>query len=106
MTHPVILLCPEPLGYKDRETAAQSVKPSGHEKHQRTCAADCRQSCHADKLSCHDRIRYIIKLLKDIAQKHRDHKSYDQFYRAACRHVMYFIVHICPLPFFLLVDRG
>ena len=96
MAHSVILLCPEPLGYENRETAAQSIEPSGHKKHQRTCASDRRQSSYADELPRYDRICYIIKLLKDIAQKHRNHKSYDQFDRAACRHVMYLIVHICP----------
>lgn len=41
-------------------------------------AAQCP---HPEKLSCYDRICNVIKLLKDVSEKHGNHKLYDQFYR-------------------------
>ena len=42
----------------------------------------------AQKLSCHNGIRNIIKLLENISQTHRNHKLNDQFYRTSCRHII------------------
>ena len=66
--HEVITFCAEPLGDQNGKTAGKSVEPACDKKHQRAGAADGGQSVDAEKLSCHNGIRNIIELLKNISQ--------------------------------------
>ena len=87
MPHPVILAGSKPLRYQDSESAAQSVEPSGHKEHERSGASDSRKCIYTNELAGHDGVGHIIKLLKYISQKYRDHKTYDHTHRAAGGHV-------------------
>ena len=78
VTHPVVFFRTEPLCHENRKSTAQSIQPSGDKKHQRTGTSDRRQRPHSEELSCHDGICDVIKLLKDVSEKHGNHKLYDQ----------------------------
>src|SRR5699024_4811293 len=81
------------------KSAAQPVEPPCHKEHQGTRAPDRRQGIHSDKLSRHDRIRYIVKLLEDIPQAHWDHKTDDQPHRASGSHIACLVrTHNAPSP--------
>ena len=87
VTHPVVFFCTEPLCYENRKSTAEPVQPAGDKKHQRTGTSDRCQCPHPEKLSCYDRICNVIKLLKDVSEKHGNHKLYDQFYRTPVCHI-------------------
>src|SRR5699024_9668667 len=88
MPHSGQTLSSEPLSHPNGKAAGQSVQPACHKKNQGTCASNGRQGVYSQKLSCHNGIRNIIKLLENISQTHRNHKLNDQFYRTSCRHII------------------
>ena len=88
MPHPDQPFRSEPLGYPNGKTAGQTVEPSCHKKDQGACAPDGSQGIYSQKLTCHNGIRNIIKLLENIPQTHGDHKLDDQFYGTSRCHII------------------
>ena len=84
------------LGDRDTETRACAEAETDDQELNASGGANRRQSLWSKELSDDGRIRYIVKLLKQISHQHRKHKFQDEAERTAFCHI--FHVYNLPCP--------
>ena len=98
MAHLLVILCAKALGHHDGKATGDSLQPPGHQKNQRGCAADGRQGMDPDIAAGNHRIDQIVKLLENVSEICRNHKSQDQADGISPCHIICHDKLLLPFP--------
>ena len=91
----LIIFCSEIACGDDARAEGDPVKKSHHQKNKASGGADSGKRLAAEKISDDQRIRRIIKLLKQISEKQREGKRDDPLRdRALCQQCLMLLVMV------------
>ena len=93
---PSLSLAPNRLGGEYREPGGDSLCKANYKEHDGSGGANCRQGIGTYETAYDNRVRHIIKLLKNVSDNKRKHKFQDHRQWLAFGHVFF---HSKPLLF-------
>ena len=94
----LVISGPKEAGDGHARAHGHAFKEADQQKDQRPGRADRRERLITKKPADDQRVRRIIKLLENLAQKHWDREFDDQPPRAALRHIQRISAHSASFP--------